>query len=128
MKLKLKEKFLFGGVYLAQTTGINNDFFKGLGSLFGGDNPNTPAGSRNIGQLITNIIQAMLLVAAGLAVVYFLVGGYRYIVAHGNEEATEGAKHNMTAAIWGLVYIVMAFAFITIIANLLLGGIGGAGI
>lgn len=125
MKLKLKEQLLSGVVYLAQTEGVDNPFFRSLGPHFGTQGP---AGSQNIGQLITQIIQVMLLVSAGLAVVYFLVGGYRYIIAHGNEESTEGAKHTMTAAIWGLVYIIMAFAFITIIANLLLGGIGGAGI
>lgn len=123
--MKLKEKLLFGSVYLAQAEGVNNNFFKSLRPHFGTAGP---AGSQNIGQLITGIIQAMLLVAASLAVVYFLVGGYRYIIAHGNEESTEGAKHTMTAAIWGLVYIIMAFAFITIIAQLLLGGSTNQGI
>jgi|SRR3989344_3830558 len=124
--MKLKEKFLFSILPLlalaniAQAQGVNNSFFQGLGGLFGAGT-NSPAASSNIGQLIVNIISMMLLVVASLAVIYFLVGGYKYVIARGNEESAEEAKHTMTAAIWGLVYTIMAFAFMRIIAQLLLG-------
>lgn len=84
-----------------------------------------PAGAGTAGGLVLSIISVMLLIVGSLAVIYLIIGGYRYITAHGNEEAAEGAKKTILHAILGLVITILAFAIITIIANVLVGGRAG---
>lgn len=137
--VKLKQKFshFIGGVYLAQQ-GILNDFFKsegdfaaagkGIKNLFN-FGANSPAGSTSAGTLITSVLQILLLVAGSLAVVYLVIGGIKYVVSRGNEEKVESAKGTMSAAIIGLVVIIMSFAVITIISKALIqGGYIGTGV
>ena len=107
--------------------GVKNPFFDGLGNLFG-TNPDSPAGSRDLGQLIIVIVQLGLLVAASVAVIFLMLGAYRYVTSRGNEEETENAKKTMTHAIFGLVIIVLAYAIISIVSSILVGGTGGTGI
>lgn len=68
--------------------------------------------------LLERVISWLLYFAGGIAVLFLLVGGFQYISARGNEEATEKAKKTITGAIIGIVIIVMAFAIIAIISNL----------
>lgn len=89
------------------------------------DNAAGPAGAGTAGGLVLSIISILLLVVGSLAVIYLIIGGYRYIVAHGNEEAAEGAKKTILHAIIGLAVVILAFAIITIIARVLVGGRAG---
>lgn len=118
-------QFLLAG-YLAQGT-INNSFFQKVGGLFGGTG-NSPAGAQNAGQLITAVLQILLLVAASVAVIFLVVGGYRYVTSQGNEEGMEAAKKTITSSILGLVIIILAFAIVRIIAAVILQGGAGTGI
>ena len=117
------------GLVLAQQ-GILNDFFKNtIGSKFGfGSAGSSPATSQTFGQLIATVLQVLLLVAGSIAVVYLVVGGIKYILSRGNEEKVESAKSTMTAAVWGLVIIIMSFAIILIISEALIGGAPGTGV
>ncbi len=51
--------------------------------------------------------------------IFLIVGGYRYIIARGNEEMMEAAKKTITGAIIGIIVIVISFAIVAIINNLL---------
>lgn len=73
------------------------------------------------------IIQIALLVAGSVAILFLIAGGYRYIVARGNEEAVEAAKKTISGAILGLVIIILSFTIITVIAQVLLQGRAGLG-
>mgnify|MGYP001591208055 FL=1 len=119
---------------LAQA-GINSPIFRGIGKFFGveyeGEKAKAAKGlssSTQIAELISFIVQILLVVAGSIAVIYLIVGAYRYITAHGNEEQMESAKKTMTGAIVGLVIIALAFAVITIILNILISGPGGTGL
>lgn len=81
-----------------------------------------PAGSLSFGYLITIILQVALLVAGSIAVLFLIIGGFRYVTAHGNEEAAEGAKKTITHAILGIVIVVLSFAMIAIISRILILG------
>lgn len=71
------------------------------------------------------IINVLLVVAGILAVLFLIIGGFRYITAHGNEEAAEGAKKTILHSIIGLVVIILSFVIIRVIANaLILGRLG----
>lgn len=116
-----KNKIAFWpAAFLAQSTGINNNFFRrDIGSLFGGAT-SSPVKAENLGQLIMAVISLLLIVAGSVAVVFLMVGGYRYVMASGNEDQTESAKKTITSAIVGLVIIVAAFVIVRLIINILL--------
>lgn len=73
----------------------------------------------NVDDLIVRIVQVLLSIAGAVAVIFVVIGGFRYITSRGNEEATEAAKKTVTNAVLGIVIIVMAFAIVTIVNNLL---------
>ena len=81
-----------------------------------------PAGRRTASGLIIGLIDIALAIAGMIAVLYLIVGGVRYITAHGNEEQAEGAKKTITHAIIGLVIIILSFVIIQVISNALVFG------
>src|SRR3989344_6050238 len=50
------------------------------------------AGARSFGGLVLTILQLLLLVVGSLSVLFLMIGGIRYVTAHGNEENAEAAK------------------------------------
>ena len=109
------------GIYLSYEAGVNSQTFKGLKGLFGGGF----ATQEKFGDFVVLTVQILLVVAGSVAVIFLILGGYRYIVAHGNEEQTEAAKKTLTGAIIGIVIITLAFAIIAIISNILVAGDAG---
>ncbi|MDP3993795.1 MAG: hypothetical protein U1C57_01325 [Candidatus Doudnabacteria bacterium] len=81
-----------------------------------------PAGQTTFGGAVTVVIQIALLIVASLSIIFLIWGGYRYITASGNEEATEAAKNTIHHAILGLLIVVLSFAIITIITGILITG------
>ena len=71
-------------------------------------------------KLLLRIINIFLYFAGGIAVIFIVVGGFQYVASRGNEESTEKAKKTVTYAVLGLVIIVMAFAIVSIVNNLLI--------
>ena len=115
-------------LYALVAGGIDNEFFyKKIGPLFGGE-PDSPARAQDLGSLIIQVVTVMLLVAASVAVIFIIIGGYRYVMAHGNEESTEAAKKTLSGALLGLIIIVLSFAIVRIISAVLYGGVPGVGI
>lgn len=73
----------------------------------------------NFGELLKQIINLILIFAGTIAVIFIMIGGFRYVASSGNEELTEKAKKTITNAIIGVVLIVMAFAIVQIINSFL---------
>ena len=64
----------------------------------------------DLGKLITTSLQ-VILIAAGLMVLFFLIfGGIRYITSSGDEKQAEQAQKTITSALIGLIIIVAAYA------------------
>jgi len=124
MKNKLTN--LFSGTLIA-AEGIDSGIFKDVGKLFGGAT-SSPVGSGSVGDLIVSVVDILLLVAGGIAVVFIIIGGFQYVLSRGNEEATETAKKTLQNSILGLVIITLSFAMVRIIAAVLLQGRAGTGI
>ena len=117
----------FSGAILAQGV-TQSQLFQDLKVKFlGSGGAAGPAGAESAGQLITQVLEIMLFVAGSLAVVFLVVGGIKYVLSRGNEEQAESAKKTMTAAIWGLVIIIMAYAIVYIITVTLIQGDTGTG-
>lgn len=73
-----------------------------------------------VSDLIIRIIEILLAVAGLIAVVFLIVGGFRYITAGGNEEAAESAKKTILNAIIGIVVVILAFVIVRVISNALI--------
>lgn len=69
----------------------------------------------NILKVVQTIIQFILLVAFVIAFIMLLVGGIRWILAGGDEKAVAGARNTITAALIGLVIVLVAFAIIKLV-------------
>src|SRR3989344_8747663 len=95
--------------------------------LLAGAQFRTPSGGpvgnvSNVTELIMRFIQILLAVAGLVAVIFLIIGGFRYITAGGNEETSESAKKTVTNAIIGIVIVILAFVIVRVISNALTGG------
>ncbi|TSC71941.1 MAG: conserved membrane protein of unknown function [Parcubacteria group bacterium Gr01-1014_38] len=81
-------------------------------------------------QLILNIVNVALLLAAVVALVFLVYGGFRYISSRGEERDVEAAKNTITYAVIGLVLIGIAAAIVNFVIDAVLGGgfPGGGGV
>lgn len=70
-----------------------------------------------IDEVPTQIYKALILFMPGVAVVYLIFSGYRYIVAQGNPDLVEKAKKSLTYAVYGVIIAFAASLIITIVAN-----------
>lgn len=76
----------------------------------------------DIASYISYAIDVLLAVAGAVAVVYLIIGGYRYITAMGNEDQMKTAKTTMIWAVLGLVIVVCAWLIVNEIWGLFHGG------
>lgn len=69
-------------------------------------------GSANLQDTVIAIIQWILGLLGLIAVIMILVGGFKWMTAGGNEEKIESAKKLLTAAIVGLIIVLLAWAIV----------------
>src|SRR3989338_6683642 len=74
----------------------------------------------SISGFIMKIINIALAVAGLIAVLFLIIGGFRYITSAGNEETAEQAKKIITNAIIGIVVIILSFVIVRVISSALL--------
>jgi hypothetical protein len=73
----------------------------------------------SVSGLILRVINIALAVAGLVAVLFLIIGGFRYITSAGNEETAEQAKKIIINAIIGVVVIILAFVIVRVISNAL---------
>jgi len=76
----------------------------------------------NVGDLVSNLVTAAIVIGAIATLIYMVMGGINYITSGGDAQKVESAQKHITNAIIGLVIIVAAYAIFTVIKALL--GIG----
>jgi hypothetical protein len=81
---------------------------------------------QDVNGLIKTVIQWMLGIAFGIAVLFLIIGGFWYITSGGNEETAEKGKNTVVNALIGIVIIVLAFVIVSVVANLV-GSAGSGG-
>lgn len=79
-----------------------------------------PVQSLNANDLFTNIIGTLLVWAGAVALLFIIIGGFRYIFSMGNEEGADGARKTVLYAILGLIIIFLAFLIVSYVLNNLL--------
>lgn len=78
--------------------------------------------STKLEYLILNIVNAVLVVSAVLALGFLVYGGFRYITSRGDDTQVESAKTTITYAIVGLIVIGVAAALVNFVVGVFLGG------
>lgn len=66
-------------------------------------------------QIIQAVVKFILIVAFVAAFIMLLIGGIRWILAGGDEKAVSSARSTITAALIGLVIVLLAFAIIKLV-------------
>lgn len=93
------------------------------------DEIDCPAGFRcgetNVADLFKTVAEWALGVAFILAVIFLIYGGFRYILAGGNEESAKQGRTAIFNALIGIVIIVLSFIVVQIVYNFVAGGSGG---
>lgn len=85
-----------------------------------------PAGKLTFTGFVTSIIDILLWIVGILAVLFVIIGGIRYILSSGNEEAAEAAKKMIIHAVLGVVIVILSFVMIRVIVSALTLGSFGA--
>jgi hypothetical protein len=67
--------------------------------------------------LIAKIIEWALYLSGAVAVVFIIIGGYRYMTAGGNEETATKARKAVVNALIGLVIIILAYVIVNVVTN-----------
>jgi hypothetical protein len=72
-----------------------------------------PVGSDSLQGIIAVLINVAFGAAGLIAVIYLIVGGYRYITASGNPDAIELAKGTIINSVIGLIIILISFLIVS---------------
>lgn len=65
--------------------------------------------------LLQSIFGLILSISGGIALLLIIISGYRVLASQGNPEALKGAREQLTAAIVGLLFIILALVILQII-------------
>jgi multisubunit Na+/H+ antiporter MnhB subunit len=81
--------------------------------------PSSLFGPNSIFVTITNI---MLFIIGAIAVIMLIIGGIRYVVSAGDQNAVTSAKNTILYAIIGIVVAFLAYAAVNFVSNQLTAG------
>ncbi len=76
----------------------------------------------SLGNLISGLVTASIIVGALTAFLYLILGGFQWITSGGDKGKTEEAQKKITNAVIGLVIVAAAYAIISVVVTFL--GIG----
>jgi len=74
-------------------------------------------GTADIEQTSINIVQWALGMLGLVAVVMIILGGYKWMTAGGNEESITQAKQLISAAVVGLIIVLLAWAIVIFVVG-----------
>jgi flagellar basal body-associated protein FliL len=101
-----------GGRRIAQVT-LEEDLRPPNATNFQLDTSSTQSRAA-IGNIVLQLIAGSLIYAAGpFAVLMIAIGGFRYVISHGDQTQMDGAKKTITWAIIGLIVIILSYAIVT---------------
>jgi hypothetical protein len=86
--------------------------------------PSNLFGANSIFVTITNIL---LFIIGAIAVIMLIIGGVRYVVSAGDQNAVTSAKNTILYAIIGIVVAFLAYAAVNFVSSQLQNGTSGTG-
>lgn len=94
-------------------------------SAKGDDQPADLVGEQGIFAKVTNV---MLFVIGAISVIMIIIGGIRYVISGGKQDAVTGAKDTILYAIIGIVVALLAYAVVQFVLSSFSASGGGGGI
>lgn len=84
-----------------------------------------PAGQKDlsVNDFIIKVINVLLSVAAAIAVLFIIIGGFMYVTSAGNAEQAEKGRTTLVNAVIGLIIIILAYVIVGVVNNIF-GGNG----
>ena len=64
-----------------------------------------------------SLLGGVFMVAGAVAVVYIILGGFKYTTSQGNAADLQKAKDMIVYALVGLVFVIMAFAIVQLVTQ-----------
>ena len=110
-------------LFASEALGISlNDFRKEVfrpENLPGGDSPKNVSAETKVGNILNFLIELILYASGSVAVLMLVYGGVRLITAAGNTDQRDAAVKIIKWAIGGLFVVILAFALVTNIIDLI---------
>lgn len=75
----------------------------------------------DIGGFVRLFFNVILWIAGAIALILIIISGYRFMTSRGNPEAVQNAQDQLTAALIGLIFIILAFVILQTIGTDFLG-------
>lgn len=73
------------------------------------------------GNVLAQVISNLLLWGGAIALLFIIIGGFRFIISMGNQEGIEKARQTVLYAILGLLIIFLAYLIVAYLLGDLLG-------
>lgn len=86
-----------------------------------GQGLNCNAGT-DVNSFIRTVINWVLGITFGVAVLFLIIGGFWYITSAGNEETATKGKSTVINAIIGIIIIVLSYVIVNVVSNLVASG------
>ncbi len=77
--------------------------------------------NRPVSEIITRVIDWLLGIAAGLTILFLIIGGIYYVTAAGDDKQMTTAKTIITYAIVGLLFIVISYSIVITVNGIITG-------
>lgn len=74
-------------------------------------------GNADLKQTVINIINLALGLLSLIAVVMIIIGGFTWLTSGGNEEKVDKAKKTISAAVVGMIIIMLAWALVLFVTR-----------
>lgn len=84
--------------------------------------PTEASADEPFSQQLSFVINILLALASTIAVVFIILGGYRYMASVGNPEDEKNARRMIWFAVIGLVIIILSFALVNFVDRLITTG------
>lgn len=78
-----------------------------------------PAQLTDLTTVLSSVVSVAIPIAGVAVIVMFLVGGFGFLTAGGDKEATQKAQRTLTYAIGGLILVLSAWMIMALLGNFL---------
>lgn len=112
----------FSPVYAQPSTGSGDKVQEGLNAI-GSAYPQGAREDLNVQQFVKKIIDWALYIAAIIAVIFIIIGGYMYITSAGDPGKAGKGRTTLVNALIGLAIIVLSYLIVQIVYNFLVNRI-----
>ncbi len=73
------------------------------------------------GNILAQIINTLLVWGGAIALLFIIIGGFRFIISMGNPDSIEKARQTVVYAILGLILVFVSYLIVSYLLGNLLG-------